>query len=313
MKISREVKAGLIVLIATVGLIWFINFLKGRNILRYGRTFYAIYEDVNGLEPTSAVTINGFRVGRVESIEFHPDLSGRLIVQIQIEENFQFSKNAVAKVYSPDLLGGKAVSIDISKHGELAKHGDTLPSALEIGITDVFSDRFDSMKDKIEHMVVKLDSTLTKASQLIDEENRKNISESLQNLNKTLIYFVKISESLNYYLDKNTGDVPKLIKTAENALNKFSGVADNINKINFESTISQLNQVISKLDYTLKKIKKGEGSLGLLVNDEQLYNNLKDSSKELKDLLKDLKENPKRYVHFSIFGKKNKKYLEDKK
>ena len=305
MRISREVKAGFIILLAIVGMIWFINFLKGKNILRSGRTFYAVYDDVNGLEPTSAVTINGFRIGRVESIKFHPDLSGRLIVQLQIEYDFQFSKNAIAKVYSPDFLGGKAVSIDISKKGELAQYGDTLPSALERGITDAFSDRLDPMKNKVEHMIVNLDTTLNKVSKLLNEENRENITQILKTLEET-------SRSLNAHLNENTGDISRLIKTVDKTLVKFSTVADNVNKVNFESTVKQLDQTVARLNTTLEKIEKGEGSIGLLVNDKQLYNNLQRAGRELKELLQDLKENPKRYVHFSVFGKKDKGYQENK-
>ena len=303
MKISKEIKAVIIVLLATLGMVWFVNFLKGRNLLSSGRTFYSIYDDVNGLEPTSAITINGFRVGRVESIKFHPDLSGRLIVKLQIEHKFQFSKNAIAKVYSPDLLGGKAVSIDISKKGELAHYGDTLPSALERGITDTFSDRFDPIKAKIEHMVVNLDTTLNKISKLLSEQNRENISQ-------TIIELEKMSQSLNGHLNENTGDVSKLINTIDQTLRRFSSLADNVNGVNFKSTLDQFNKAVMRLDNTLNKIEKSEGSLGLLVNDKRLYKNLEGASLELKELLKDLKENPKRYVHFSIFGKKTKDYAD---
>lgn len=281
--------------------IWLINFLKGRNTWRSGRTFYAVCDDVKGLEPGSWVLINGLRVGSVQRIVFDARHNGDLVVQFRVDTDLGFSKNTVAKVVGSDLLGTKTIALHISRKGPAAQSGDTLKSKVEPGISNVFIDQISPLKKKLETLVATMGYTLLDVRKLTNPKNRDNIESILIALKKTLAGYSRIAARI----DDQLGPRGELGQT----LGHLATLTDELSKAPLDTTLWRLDCAAGKLNDILEKADDGRGSLGLLVNDERLYGNLADAVRQLELLLRDLRLNPERYVRFSIFGKKASSYI----
>lgn len=304
---KKELKVGILAIAAVALFIFGYNFLKGNNVFNSSRVFYAIYDNVEGLSQSAPVTINGYQVGSVTSIDFTKQ--GSLLVALNINKDIQFSKKSVAQIYGGGLIGGKSVQIVLKKESEeMAKPGDTLQSSVEEGLIELVNEKLTPLKDKISKAVVEIDTLLQSVNYILDTETRDNLKESIKSLNNTLTSLSSSSSRIESVIDTNAEHI-------SNTLKKFSKTSDNLEKMS--DTLSQIefNRIVQTADETLlnlneisNKLNEGDGSLGKLLNDDQLYENIESASKELEELLRDLKLNPKRYVHFSVFGRKNKDY-----
>ena len=311
MKTSKEIKTAILVLLGILLFIFIFNYLKGENLLSSSRKITAIYSNVEGLAISSAVTINGHKVGRVQDIRFTDDNSGMLEVSMLIDSDFNFSKNSIAELYESGLIGGKAISIIPAFDGSANTiSGDVLKSKIKPGLTELVNQRLTPLQEKIESVMVSADLLLNNVNSIFDEKTKSDIKGSISQLEQTISSFEKTSNSLQNLLETNKNAINNSIGNISDISDDLSIVTDKLSKSDFEQTINELKYSLNSFNSLLSDLDRGEGSLGKLFNDEGLYNNLEASLGQLESLLEDMKLNPKRYVHFSLFGKKNKQYVE---
>ena len=311
MKTSKEIKTAVLVLSGILLFIFIFNYLKGENLLSSSRKITAIYSNVEGLAISSAVTINGHKVGKVLDIRFTDDKSGMLEVSMLIDSDFNFSKNSIAELYESGLIGGKAISIVPAFDGSAnTVSGDVLKSKIKPGLTELVNQRLTPLQEKIESVMVSADLLLNNVNSIFDEKTKSDIKGSISQLEQTISSFEKTSNSLQNLLETNKNAINNSIGNISDISDDLSIVTDKLSKSDFEQTINELKFSLNNFNSLLSGLDSGEGSLGKLFNDEGLYNNLEASLGQLESLLEDMKLNPKRYVHFSLFGKKNKQYIE---
>ncbi len=313
MKLTKTSKIGILVVICLTILIWGINFLKGRDIFRTEKVFYARYKNVGGLTATTLVTLNGLKVGYVREIYFAEDLSGDLIVKIAIHNNFPLPKGTSAEIASSDLLGSKVVKLNLGKSVMLLQANDTLSTKMEADIMQQVNEQIAPLKAKAERMIENLDSIVTAVSKILNSDSQHNISESIRQISLTMTNLEGISGNLNDVITsqkKNLGSTISNLNEITNNLNtnsgklehimdNFSSFSDSLTKMELKSTIDHVNESVTNLQTILSKIDTTNGTLGLLINDPRLYQNLNYTSENLNRLLVDFRLNPKKYVHFS--------------
>lgn len=316
MKLTKTSKIGILVMICLALLIWGINFLKGRDIFRTEKVFYARYKNVGGLTPTTLVTLNGLKIGYVRDIYFAEDLSGDLIVRIAIHNNFPLPVGTSAEIASSDLLGSKVVKINLAKSPILLHANDTLATKLEADIMQQVGAQLAPIKAKAEKLIENLDSIVTVASKILNSDSQRSIAGSIRQINLTMTNLEKISGNLSDVVvdqKKNLSSTISNISEITGNLNNnsgklgqimdnFSTFSDSLKRLELSRTIGHLNESVTSLQTILCKIDTANGSLGLLVNDPRLYQNLNYTSENLNRLLVDFRLNPKRYVHFSALN-----------
>ncbi|MDY8138456.1 MlaD family protein [Aquimarina sp. 2201CG5-10] len=305
MKFTKEVKTGILALCAIALLIFGYSFLKGKNLLENDRTLYAVYDNVEGLIPSSPVTINGLVVGQVVSIDF-ADTQGNLIVEFTVNSDFSFSRNSQAKVYGGGLIGGKSLAIiPVYEKGLEAKDKDTLPGRIEAGLLELVNDRLTPLQEKLEAAITDAD-TLFKS--IVSVDNRRNLNSIFSDLSITIKEFKTTSKRINSLLANNEEKLGRTFTNLDKMSNNLSKVSDSLSQVNIGKISKELETVLSNFDRISKDLNNGKGTAGKLLKDDKLYDNLEKTSKQLELLLQDLRLNPKRYVHISVFGKKNKPY-----
>jgi len=310
MKISRELKTGIVVLLTIGMFIWGFSFLKGEDLFSNGnRTFYVEYGNVQGLTVSAPVTINGLKVGAVKQIYFHPNKKGKLIVNFSLDSDYSFSKKSIAEIYSPDFISGKSIKI-VPLYGDAnAISGDTLKGNIETGLLGSLNDQVGPLQNKVESFLSNADTLLHGFNEIVDEEGQANLKNSLASLNTVLSTFKTASRSLNGMLAKD-GKIDSVFTNATTITSNLVSLTDSLNSANLKQTVKKLETTLNKFNGILADVEDGKGSIGKLLKDEGFYNNLEGAAKEMEALLKDLKEHPKRFVHFSLFGKKAKEYKE---
>ncbi|MBT8296352.1 MAG: MCE family protein [Gramella sp.] len=304
LKYSREVKTALLAIIAIVILIFGYSFLKGENLLDNSRTFYAVYEDVEGLSPSSEVTINGLKVGQITGIDFL-NKSGDLVVTFTVKNNFQFSKNSEAKIYGGSIIGGKSLAIVPQYDPEMgiAVSGDTLKGDKEEGIMELVNDRLTPLQNKLEGTIVSADSMLTAITEILDDSTRNNIRSTFRNLDATVSSFQVTANELQGIVQGNSEKLDRTFTNLDEMSGNFNKFSDTLSTMNISKITGDLEKVIADFEGISNKLNNGEGTAARLINDDAVYNNLDRATKQLEQLLQDIKLNPKRYVHFSVFGK----------
>ncbi len=308
MKFTREVKTGILAICAIALLIFGYSFLKGQNLLENDRTFYAVYKNVEGLIPSSPVTINGLVVGQVVSIDF-VDTKGNLLVEFIVDSDFSFSKNSEAKVYGGGLIGGKSLAI-IPKYeqGLEAKDGDTLPGRIEAGLLELVNDRLTPLQEKLESAITDADTLLTSVNGILNVDNQNNLNSIFKDLSISVKQFKGTSIRLNNLLAQNEEKLNSAFTNADQISTKLNKVSDSLAQINVKKIGTELESVLANFKKISNDLNAGKGSAGKLLKDDKLYTNLERTSKELELLLQDLRLNPTRYINVSVFGKKNKPY-----
>ena len=311
---SKELKTGIAAVIILCLGYWGFNFLKGQNLLEpASRVFYIEYDNIQGLNKASTVSINGLQVGKVSEINFNTDIKkrGKLVVKIALDNDFEFSKNSVAKIYSTSIIGGESLAIIPSYDGEPAVSGDYLKGEVESDIFTSVGETLNPLKTKVERVIIGADSLLIALNDVLDVKSRDSFKKTILGVETTVSSLNETLSSFNTMIDSTKLDIDLALENTKKITANFVKVSDTLTKVNFGQTVKTLQTALVNINGLLSGIENGKGSLGKLATDDTMYNNLSKASKELGDLLRDMKLNPKRFVHFSLFGKKAKPYKEE--
>lgn len=308
MKITREIKTAILVIASILLFIWGYSFLKGRDLLSNYKTFYVQYDNVEGLVNSAPVTINGLIVGKVSSIKFLNN-AGKIQVELQIKNDFPFSKTSVAAIYEPGLIGGKQIMIIPNFEDKTpAESGMTLIADVKPGLTSLVVDKLTPLQAKVDKMLSSADALLVNVNSILDTKTKENLKSSIANLNETLAEFKVASKNVNQMLADNKGKFSSTMTNVDKASANFAKLSDSLAKANIGKTVKNLEKTLASVDKIMADVQSGKGTLGKLAKDDKLYTNFAQSTKELELLLQDLRLNPTRYVNVSLFGKKNKPY-----
>lgn len=312
MKISNETKIGALTAISITILILGYSFLKGNDVFSSSNKFYAVYRSVEGLTVSKPVLVNGFQIGRVSKMELHPD--GRTTVEFKIDHKYDIPANTLAKLESTDLLGGKAIVFQLGNSRELAQDKDTLRADIQGSLAESLQ----PIQRKAEVLMTKIDSALGAINKIMNPTFQKNIDRSFASIANSLQTLEGTTKKIDALVGAQSTHIDAIMDNAETVSGNlktstahFNGIATNFEKFstdlsnsNIKQTLDNANKAVDNLQQTLSKVNSTDGSLGLLINDKKMYNNLNDASNNLNNLFIDIKAHPSRYVHFSVFGGK---------
>ncbi len=315
MKYKREIGIGLVFIVALALFIWGFSYLKGFNLFKEQRVLYAVYQRVSGLTKANPVSINGLKVGQVSDIYFNPDFSGEIVVEITIETEIPIPKNSVALIYSSDLMGSKAINLQLSNDSLFVNNGDTLNTKVEASLKEAVNQQIQPLKAKAEELIMSIDTVVTVIKQIFNEQARENLTSSLASIEQTFANLESASYNLDemiaaekvrlaeimFNLESITTTIRENEDNIENILTNFSSISDSLAKAEIPQTFANINKVVGDVAGIIEKINNGEGSIGMLINDEGLYRDLQKSAEQLHLLMEDIRVNPKRYVRFSLF------------
>jgi len=300
---------------AIVIFVWGFNFLKSTNLFNKETIYYASYNKVNGLIKANPVVINGLRVGQVKNVYFNPDLSGDIMVSIILSTDFPIPNNTIARIFSSDLMGSKAIELELGNSKIILQEGDTLPTSVEAGLMAEVNAQVQPIKKKAEDLMASIDTLVTAFQSIFNKSARENLAGSFLNIEKTLANLQNATsnidtlvveessrissilvnlDSLTTTFRKNKGNITAIIEN-------FEMISDSLAKSEIPGTFARLNKSLDNVQTILDKVNRGEGTLGMLMNDDSLYLELNRSASALDSLLVDIKRNPKRYVRFSLF------------
>lgn len=288
-----------------------INFIKSRNVFSRDNVFYAVYNEANGIEESSPVIVKGFRIGTVERIAFDIQNS-TVIVKLSVKKQYPIPTDSKAKIASTSIMGGKVVEILLGNNATNLQSGDTIRTIYEPGLLQVAGDEYDKLKDMASTLVEQLSKALVSVNKVLSEDNVANISSTLANLQR-------MSENVNGLIASERTNIGAVIRDLTiissalsdaapklgNSLDRISLIADTLSH-QVPDLVQNATNSIASLNATLKKIENGHGTLGKLINDNELYCNLTWAAEDLSLLLQDIKASPERYIHISVFGKKSK-------
>lgn len=315
MKFTKEIKAGLIALLAIIGFVILFQFMKGKSLFTTDNIFYAKFDNVEGLSASNPVSINGLKVGQVDKIIPQTEADGKIhfVVKVTVDDDFEFSKRSTLEIFEPGLVSGKQMRINLAYGNPMAKDGDTLKGAFTLSLMNNISSQVGPVKDQLQVVLRRVDSLTTNANEILNDQNKAEIKALLINLNKTVASFEGTSRQTNALLANSDPKIQKVLDnanlatiSAKSAIDKYGKVAEQVDVKSLNNTIEKLSVTSDKLNSVISGVQNGEGSLGKLTKDEQLYNNLNTASDNLNKLIQDLKTNPKRYLNFSVFGKNTK-------
>lgn len=288
------------------------SFLKGNNVFSSENEYYAKYDDVGGLQVSKPVLVNGFQIGRVSELTLLPN--GQILAQFMINPEYEIPKNTIARLESTDLLGNKAITFDLGNSKEIAADGDTLSANTQKNLAE----QVQPIQKKAEQIISRLDTMLASVNSTLSPEFQRNFDRSFASIANTLATLEGTTRKVDALVGSQSDHIAGIIANLESistnfrnnnekintVMNNINNVADNIARANFAETIQNANKAVNDLQTVVNKINSGQGSIGLLINDKKLYDNLNSSAANLDKLMIDLKANPKRYVSFSIFGGK---------
>ena len=307
MKINNEIKTGILAIFAIGLFVFGFSYLKSNDIFVSDRTFYAVYSDVEGVVNGTPVTVNGFPVGSVQKISFYNNKE--LLIKFRVENDIKFSKNSLAQIYETGLIGGKAIAIlPANDNARVAITNDTLKTSIAPGLTDLVNKQITNLQDKIESMIMSADSVLHKINRVFDDSTRVSLRNSVSGFNQTISDLKATSSLIKSIVESNKSDIDLTLNNVTDISKDLSDFSSTLNNSGFDQTLINFKKSSEDLSEILKDINRGQGTITKLINNDSLFNNLNDASKSIDLLLEDIRLNPNRYIHFSIFGKKNKPY-----
>lgn len=321
MTLSKEVKTGIVVVVGLSLFIYGFNFLKGSNLFKNQKTIYAVYTNVDGLLESNNIQLSGLKVGLVKSIELMPDdRQGRILVTMKVEDMVNIPVDSRARIVSSDLLGTKSIRFELGTSTTMVKSGDTLVSEREDDLRAAVDKRIAPLQKKAEGLIASIDSVMVVVQEVLNKDARQNLTKSFESIKRAIATFEKTALRLDTLVYSQQHKLSSIFSKMESitsnlannndkitkVLTNFESISDSLAKSKIKTTINNANEALSDVSKILAKINRGEGSMGLLVNNDSLYKKLDKSANELDLLMLDLRTNPKRYVHFSVFGGKDK-------
>ncbi|SJN40434.1 MlaD family protein [Sphingobacterium sp. JB170] len=315
MKITNETKVGIITIVSLALLFIGYNFLKGNDVFSSDNEYYTDYDNVDGLTTSKPVVVNGYQIGRVSRMNLLNN--GKIRTHFKIKDDYEIPSNTVARIVSADLLGSKAIVFELGNSTTLANDGDPLLSDVQANLLE----KVEPLQKKVENLVVKLDSVLSAVNTALDDEFQRDFKSSLHSISISLNNMERITSDVEGLMGSEKIRLATIMQNLESITNNFKNNNDKINNIlanldnlsedlsqtEIKATIDNANRVMKDVQAITSKINNGEGSIGLLLNDDKLYNNLSSASGELDTLINDVKERPGHYIRLSIFGKKDTK------
>jgi phospholipid/cholesterol/gamma-HCH transport system substrate-binding protein len=328
LKLSTEFKIGITVIVAIGLAYWGINFMQGNDIFKKERNFYAIYNKVNGLVVSNPVSVNGFAVGLVKDIKFLDSRGDRIIVEFAIKNNnIQIYEDSKFKIFSSDLLGSKGVDIIMGESTVIAQIGDTLEGDIEQDLAEAVNAQIAPLKNKAEELLSKVTDAVVTVESIFDNEAKENLSASFDKIRESFVSFSNTAKNIDAMvaLEKPKIDsifsdfqliVENIRKNGDNIDTFFSNMADisdSLQQSNLNEAIRNAAVSLDKLSQMIDNVNEGNGTIGKLMYNDSLYNSLVSTSTQLDSLFNDMQAHPKRYIHFSVFGKKDKQVKLSKK
>ena len=315
MKRSKPFLIGFTFILAIVIFVWGFNFLKGRDLFKKQEFLFARYETVNGLVAAKPVYINGLQVGQVSRLYFAPDMSGDVIVELVIQSKFPIPKNSVARIFSADLMGSKSIALQLGNSKEIAHSGDTLLTSVEGSIMESVNKQVAPLKAKAEELMSSVDTLMAAFNAILNDETVSNLGTSFQDIHTTFENLATTTTTIDTLvtteasrlsiilanIDSLTASLNENRTGISNIIKNFESISDSLSQADLLAIFQKADSSISSLNQILAKINEGQGTAGMLMNNDSLYRELNKSAEELNKLLKDVRENPKRYVKFSLF------------
>ena len=297
----KEVKIGLFAFVMLILLFWGINFLKGRNLFTSTHTFYTTFENVEGVNVSADVMFRGIKVGTITDITFNPESPDRIVVEFTVAKKYPLPNDSRMTAASPMIIGNKTLIIEYGRSPEMFQNRDTIPSIAKPQLLGQLTDGLGPIKEQLGDMVNNLNRAVDNFNALLSEENVENISGTLANVR---VLSAKLQTSIDN-VNAITGNLKDNGGNIDRILSNVGEFSDSLNSLDLASTLENLNSTVTGLNEVVTRLYEGDGNVAQFLNDSELYEGLKSSSENLSLLLEDLRANPKRYVHFSIFGRKN--------
>ena len=298
-KFSKEIQIALVAIVGVVVLYFGLQFLKGKKLFSTAQNYYVQFSDISGLTPSSPVYANGFRVGVVQDIIYNYEQQNSIVVSIGLDKEMRIPKGTSAAIVS-DLLGNIKLELALGQNPvDLMQPGDTIRGGIHEGMMGLAA----GMLPQIQAMLPKLDSILMNVNLLLSDPALKN---SLHHIDQITDNLTTTTNELNAMTATLNRQMPNLVKNADGMLANANDLTRNLNELDIATTMNKVNNTLQNLEQMTAKLNSNDGTLGLLMRDPELYNNLNATMVSADSLLIDLRAHPKRYVHFSIFGKKDK-------
>ncbi len=326
MKLSKEFKIGIVVVFAIAAFVWGLNFLKGTNLFSQKYFLYAVYPKIDGLIEANPILVNGYKIGQINSIQLiQKEGKYSVLVTFLLTEDINIPKKSIAKAVSSDLLGSKAVEIIYSDNPEFVVSGDTLIAETEESLKSSVDKRIAPLQAKAENLISSIDSVMTVVNSVLNAKTRENLDKSFESVRKAILTLEQTAYKLDDLVGSEKAKISSILTNLNSIANNlsnnnekinkiltnFSNISDSLAKSQLKSAIANADKSMQELNVLLAGINSGQGTLGKLAKNDTLYMNLNKSSADLDKLLKDLRYNPERYIHFSVFGRKNREKPKD--
>lgn len=297
--------------------VWGVNYLKGKDVFSRQIVFYAVYDNVGGLLETNPVSVSGVNIGQVDRIAFHPDGSGRVVVRALIDRQINIPVNSEAIIAATDIFGFKGLEVNLGNDTNTIKSGDTLTGFFKASPGEVITDEFDKIKDQASLITAQVDSVLTSINSILSTRNRtmfdnivQNLEISTATLNNTMQHIDMITQKEADKLSNIMTGIESIVanfednnETIDQVIKNLADVSDILVSEEFVSAIENAGEAMESLRIIMHNIEQGQGTAGLIMQDETLYHKLTESSEQLELLLEDIRENPGKYFRISVFGR----------
>ena len=308
MKFTKEIKVGFLAVLGIMMSVFSYNYLKGINLFDKNRKFTVKYEKVDGLSVSNPVTMNGFKIGKVQKINFNSKNTRELLVDIIVDNDVIFSKTSLAELYETGLIGGKAIAIipDYKNDSTIAIDGDYLKGVIKPGLTELVNQILPQVQLQIEAVMKNAEIVLQNINTLFDDETKKELKSSIEDFSNLTSSLSETSDEISELIANNSENLTNSLSDFRSASNNIKSITDSLNSDDIKSITTNLNSLVNNLNSITISLKNSEGTAGKLINDKSIYDNLENASNQLNRLIEDIKLNPNRYINFSVFGKKNK-------